>query len=302
MKHSPISCTIWKRTRKTYTPSPCIPFHRGGLTLTAAQRKCVAQANATSSWQAIQDIRLQGRLPRLHMKRAERLDRSTVSTTIHNRVPSSGRVTPAKSLSVFRGQVMLRYLRGVSSAVPAAAALIVVAVIGCGAPPRRTRSANRPLATDSVVIFGQTETRRFWPLLAQCDRADTADLAPGGTPTRSAVERADRVLRTSVDSLLRGLRSEDTLLPSYLIQYLGVLHNGRPALFANGVVRRLVPGEQEGSTTTHPIEELVRSRGATEPLIVCDGGMVRFYALVDTQGVMLRPVTFNPTVGGSLRK
>jgi hypothetical protein len=165
----------------------------------------------------------------------------------------------------------------------------LAACVGCTPAPAPAGGRAAPEALPRVIVLTAEQTVAGWRDLARCDRQDTVGLAPAGTPEPRRVAVLDSAVRSELRTAL-GTADPDAA-GRYIVQYLGVAAGaGGTALLANG----FLPAEENGAGGYDPVAEVAQRYARTAPIVICDGGRVRFTMVMGTDGRVVRGLRFNP--------
>ncbi len=173
--------------------------------------------------------------------------------------------------------------------------IAVLAVIAVASACRAARS--KPHSTDDAVAplpryvaIPDARLREDWSALSRCDAAEVAQLEPAWSIDSSLARRVDSTVRPLIADAIRkrGIAASDA--NDYFLQFMGVLMRGQRLVLVNGIrgIRNT-----ESSLELQAFADFAREFAYEHPLVVCDGGVIRLTALVDTIGGSIRPVMFN---------
>lgn len=168
--------------------------------------------------------------------------------------------------------------------------------LGCGPRTEVRESVRQESSRDfpSYVILNEEQVRPSWGRLG-CS-GDNLGLAPSSrTPTEELVAELDPLIRRSLVSAYAA-RTERKVDPgNYIVQYFAVRYQGKEAVFANAIVRRLSGAGQGYDFIEH---DILREFGISTPIFMCDADLIQFTMVIDSAGSVLRPLRFYPGFWG----
>jgi hypothetical protein len=174
--------------------------------------------------------------------------------------------------------------------------LLALGLVACQRTPSHKMASDKP----TFAVLPLAAVRQQWDdSLPLCDSHDTVGITPSWTIPQDVAERVDSLIRKRLAGALQRAGDDRLRSADYLLQYVGVTHEGRKAIFVNGIQEGLAR-EHDVAGRTDVLAKAIRNHWQKQLLFVCDAGRLEFTAVVGEDGFILRPVRFFQALAGSV--
>lgn len=161
---------------------------------------------------------------------------------------------------------------------------------GCSEGGRIRVEGEEPSYTGQIfghIVLPREVVEHEWSTFGRCRDYDTASMAPAWNVTP---EIANTVIDAVSHELMQSLVGSTHNVSDYAYQLAGVRFQGTNVVLVNGVHIALFATIFR---TPFVEERTLPSLWRSTPVVPCDGGLLRFSTVVDTEGRIVRPVKFN---------
>ena len=188
----------------------------------------------------------------------------------------------------------LRSDSGMTPLIPIGRAVPLLLAMTCFNAPHGDTGMRSGPVQPSYAILPEDYIRGHWQVLGGCGPADTAGESPGWQPSTESIAVVDVHVRQHIERALERASVNSVDATDYFVQYFGVYYSGLRAIHVNAVLRRYPNGGGYD-----PAAAVFNESDPHQLMGVCDGGIMRFTAVVDTAGGEIVPGRFNSTEAGT---